>query len=518
MLALPQEQFALFRDLIDQRCGIQLDDTKKESLQRSLSRRMEDLGLNRFEEYHEHLRGRASDEEFRRLVNLVTINETSFFRYPAQFEILRNHILPALIAERQAQDQRIVRIWSAGCSTGEEPYSVAILLLEMRLYVTYPDWNFEIVGTDLNTEVLKSARLGLFSQRSVRNLEGDVLRRYFSAEGKRFRLNEDVIRRVQFRYSNLIQEPFPPPELKGQDVIFFENVSIYFRPQIARRLMYGMLEALNEGGYLFLGHSESLGTIEGGFAIVEHDGVFCYRKSSAPPVVSEHRVTERRKVNSLPPDGVERRATERRRLLLSKYGRVGFAQSILGPAKKRAAEHAATQDQSMSHFDACLNLFRAGAWEQAEASLAALIRSSPTFIRAHLLLGSLYANQARYDEALALAGQVLRLDELEAKAHLLVGMIEARRGRQQEALQALRRSLYLDNSLALAHFCLGNLYLEKGDNERASREYDNVLRSHARNTLDLPCELAVDLTVEQLVNFCRRNVQLLGQNLARPQV
>src|SRR5687767_3545356 len=190
MVAFPQEQFALFRDLIDQRCGIQLDDSKKESLQRSLSRRMEDLGLDRFGEYYEHLRGRASEDEFRGLINLVTINETSFFRYPAQFQIMRSHILPALIAERRSQNQRVVRIWSAGCSTGEEPYSVAILLLEMGLYLTHPDWNFEIIGTDLNTEVLKSARLGLYSQRSVRNLEGDVLRRYFSADGKRFRLNE----------------------------------------------------------------------------------------------------------------------------------------------------------------------------------------------------------------------------------------------------------------------------------------------------------------------------------------
>jgi tetratricopeptide (TPR) repeat protein len=172
----------------------------------------------------------------------------------------------------------------------------------------------------------------------------------------------------------------------------------------------------------------------------------------------------------------------------------------------------------MSQFDSCVAFLQDGAPERAEASLEELIRSSPTFIRAYLLLGGIYSNQARYDEAMALAARALKLDELEAKAHLLVGMIEARRGRQQEALQALRRSLYLDNSLGLAHFYLGNLYLEKGDNERASKEYDNVLRSYARNTLELPCELAVNLTVEQLLNFCRRNVQLMGQNLVRPLV
>ena len=125
------------------------------------------------------------------------------------------------------------------------------------------------------------------------------------------------------------------------------------------------------------------------------------------------------------------------------------------------------------------------------------------------MLGGLYANQGRYEEALDQAARALGVDLFEAKAHLLVGMIEARRGRQAEALESLRRALYLDDTLALAHFWLANLYRDQGDWERATREYRNVIRSHQRQTLQMPEEFATDLTLEQLLGFCRRSLQAL---------
>ena len=164
-----------------------------------------------------------------------------------------------------------------------------------------------------------------------------------------------------------------------------------------------------------------------------------------------------------------------------------------------------------SQYDECLDALRTGAWDRAEACLRALMRSSPSFIRAYLLLGGLYANQGRYEEAVDQAKRALGLDLFEAKAHLLVGMIEARRGRQTEAVESLRRALYLDDTLALAHFWLANLYRDRGDAERATREYRNVIRSYQRQTLQLPEEFASDLTLDQLLGFCRRSLQALRQ-------
>lgn len=488
--ALPQDQFIRFRDLIEQRCGIHLDDSRRVSLQASLRARLEQLGIDRFETYYDRLLTDSTEEEFRKLVTVVTVTETCFLRDPAQFEVLRRRILPALIKER-AEGRRTVRIWSAGCASGEEPYSIALVLRNMGLPVTCPDWTFEIVATDINDDALSTARRGVYSSRSIRYVDGTWLRRYFESDGKQFVLNDEVKQSVRFCYSNLIQEPFPPAELRGLDVIFCKNVAIYFRPEVTRRLMRGFFEALNEGGYLFLGHSESLWHVSDEFQLVEYDGAFCYRKITAPPVPAR------------PPE-------VRRRHPVSTAGSAKpWGPSAAGPvpARHKPAAPAPPLEDTASQYDECLDAFRAGAWDRAEASLKALVKSSPSFIRAYLLLGGLYANQGRYDEAVDQAGQALGIDVLEAKAHLLVGMIEARRGRQTQALESLRRALYLDDTLALAHFWLANLYRERGDAERATREYRNVIRSHQRQTLQLPEEFAEDLTLDRLLGFCRRSIQ-----------
>ena len=494
--ALPQDQFIRFRDLIEQRCGIHLDDTRKASLQASLRARMEQLGIGRFEPYYDRLLADSTEEEFRKLIVLVTVTETCFLRDPAQFEALRRRILPALIAERGAEGRPTVRIWSAGCASGEEPYSIALVLWNMGLQATYPDWTFDIVATDLNSDALSAAGRGVYSARSIRYVDGTWLHRYFESDGKQYRLNDEVKRSVRFSYSNLVQEPFPPTELRGQDVIFCKNVSIYFRPEVTRRLMHGLFEALNEGGYLFLGHSESLWHISDEFRLVEYDGAFCYRKITAPPV-PEARPPEVRRPHPAPTPG---------RVKPTQPG----AARMVAPARTPAPPAPPLEDTG-SQYDQCLDAFRAGAWDRAEASLRALMQSSPSFIRAYLLLGGLYANQGRYEEAVVQAERALGLDLFEAKAHLLVGMIEAHRGRPSEALKSLRRALYLDDTLALAHFWLANLYRDRGDAERATREYRNVIRSYQRQTLQLPEEFASDLTLDQLLGFCRRSLEALKQ-------
>lgn len=492
--ALPQDQFIRVRDLIEQRCGIHLDETRKESLHASLRARMAQLGIGQVEQYYDRLLADPADDEFRRLVNLVTVTETCFFRDPAQFEILRRRILPPLIAERSAEDRRTIRMWSAGCATGEEPYSIALVLRTMGLDVTYPDWIFEIVATDVNTDALNAASRGVYSPRSIRYVDGTWLRRYFESDGKQYVLSDEVKRSVRFCYSNLVQAPFPPAELRGQDVIFCKNVTIYFRPEVTRRLMRGLFEALNEGGYLFLGHSESLWHLSDDFRLVEYDGTFCYRKVTAPPAL-EARPQPRRSHPAPTPS--------------LKKSEESSAPGTTGVPRRQPAPPAPLLTDTGSQYSECLDAIRARAWDGAEASLRALTQSSPTFIPAYLLLGGLYANQGRYEEALDQAARALGVDLFEAKAHLLVGMIEARRGRQKEALESLRRALYLDDTLALAHFSLANLYRDQGDGERATREYRNVIRSHQRQTLQMPEEFATDLTLGQLLGFCRRSLQAL---------
>jgi chemotaxis protein methyltransferase CheR len=267
------------------------------------------------------------------------------------------------------------------------------------------------------------------------------------------------------------------PSTGPQDVIFCKNVTIYFRADVTRKLIRGIHDTLAPGGYLLLGHAESLWQMSDGFSLVEHGRAFCYRKISQ---VSQ-------KV-AAPGSAAPKVATQR-----------------LPPRKPKEPPAA----HITSQYEVCLATFRAGDWDAAEAGLGSLTAACPTFVPALLLLGGLYAQRGRLEDALRQAESVLKLTDLEPRAHLLLGMIAARQQRTDEALQSLRRSLYLDDSLALAHFWLGNLYRDRGDTARACQEYENVVRDWDRHTLELTEEFSSELSAEQLVSFCRDSLERL---------
>ena len=452
--------FARVRDLVESRCGLFFGESRQSSLQASIGVRMQQLGLDDAGAYYERLRGESADNEFRKLVHLVTITETCFLRDPAQFKLLRHHLIPSVMANRGRDGTRTVRIWSAGCSSGEEPYSVALTLRDMGLHLTHPDWTFDILGTDLNTERLDVARRGVYGARAVRNVEGHWLRRFFEPSGDQFRLKDDIKTCVRFREGNLTSDRSTGAPPAGADIIVCKNVAIYFRAEATRRLVERLYAALNDGGYLVLGHSESLWQMESGFTLIEHDGVFCYRK--------EEKMTTR-----------------------------------------RAAPAPAFAEQPAGQYERCLETFRKGAWDQAETEVRELIRASRTFVPGHLLLGGLYAQRGRYAEAREQAERVLGLNDMDARAYLLLGMIDARAGRSAEAVVSLRRALYLDDALALAYFWLGTLYRDRGDVDRACGEHLELVRRHEQHTLDFTEEFEPDLTPAQIVHACLQTVRRL---------
>ena len=491
------------RDLIEQRCGLRFDDSQRASLSASVAARMQQLGIVREAEYLKRLGGGAStivETELRNLLNLVTVTETCFFRDPSQFRLLREHIIPTLIAARSnTPDQsKTIRIWSAGCSSGEEPYSIALTLEEMGAFSACPDWSIQIIGTDLNTKALEKARRGIYSARAVRNVEGRILDDYFVRDGTNFALSESIRKRVNFEFGNLTKTPMP--STGPQDVVFCKNVAIYFGADVTRRLIDGLRDTLVPDGYLLLGHAESLWQMSDGFALVEHERAFCYKKKqgrgSSSSAIDTHEPT-----SSWPPAGE-----------FSMEHQITVAQGF-PPPRKATADHrslgeggSAAISDTNTQYDTCLAAFRAGEWAWAETSLTALAASCPTFVPGLLLLGGLYVHRGRFDDAMVQAEAVLKISDLEARAHLLAGMIAARRRQHDEALLSLRRALYLDDSLALGHFWLGNLYRERGDLVRAYLEYENVVRGWERHTLQLTEEFASDLTAEQLVEYCRQYV------------
>ncbi len=474
---------------------------------------MQQLELDSEDEYVERLRGEAPrmvEAELRNLLNLVTVTETCFFRDASQFRLLRNHIIPGLIAERLAKGDknRTIRIWSAGCSSGEEAYSIALTLEDMGFYRACPGWTIDIIGTDLNTKVLEKARTGVYTARAMRNVEGRLRDLYFVGEGKTFSLADAIKKHVKFEYGNLTQTPMP--STGPQDIVFCKNVAIYFRADVTRKLIKGLYDTLADEGYLLLGHAESLWQLSDGFALVEQERAFCYRKSAPVPQKPAARSSARRSSARR----VSRRSAESGRQVAEAgfspaAGSTTVLSNVSGTLSAPISLTPDTAEDVTGRYDVCLTAFRAGDWDAAEAALSSLVESCPTFVPARLLLGGLYANRGRFDDAMRQAETVLKLSDLEPRAHLLVGMVASRQQRLDEAQQSLRRALYLDDSLALAHFWLGNLYRDRGDLVRACHEYENVVRDWARHTLELTEEFASDLTAEQLVGFCSDSLERL---------
>ena len=270
---LPDDIFRLLRDFIHDYCGIFFDDGSKFLLERRLNRRLEQHQLKSFEEYYHFLRyDRKREDEIVILVDNLTTNETYFFRESAQLNAFSEEILPEL-RERNAA-KKSLRIWSAGCSTGEEPYTIAILLLESGDW--WRDWQVEIMGSDINQRVLHTARKGVYKKGSHRATPPHMLKKYFSEEGRGdYRITDGVRRLVSFSYVNLL-DPYKTSLIRDLDIVFCRNVIIYFDRDAKKKVIETFYGKLREGGYLLLGHSESLINLSTAFTLrtLRHDMVY----------------------------------------------------------------------------------------------------------------------------------------------------------------------------------------------------------------------------------------------------
>lgn len=263
---LTASQFATISRFVKQRCGINLHEGKAALVKARLYKRLRALGLNSFGQYVNILRDDVDGSETVAMLDALSTNVTHFLREPRHFEFLKRTALP-WIMERHRQDWRI-RVWSAGCSSGEEPYSIAITLCE-----AIPDaltWDMSILATDLSQQILTSARQGVYEPRQLEQVPKHVLDRYFircrDVGGVRYRITRLLTHMVRFARLNLIGR-WP---MKGPfDVIFCRNVMIYFDKPTQLELVKRFWDILAPGGFLFIGHSESLTGVQHHFQYVE---------------------------------------------------------------------------------------------------------------------------------------------------------------------------------------------------------------------------------------------------------
>jgi chemotaxis protein methyltransferase CheR len=268
---LPDDVFRKIRDAIYQRSGLYFSDGNKYLLQKRLSTRAKQLNFDSFHKYFYFLQYDAgAEKEFDQIFDLVTTNETYFFREPAQLAAFSEEIVPQLL---EAHPGRKIRVWSAGCASGEEAYTVA-MLLDMKGY--FERGTFEIFGSDISQNVLSRARAGTYRESSFRATDSEIRDRYFSRqEGGVWKISDAIRNRVSFGRLNLYDST-RVAMLGTVDVIFCRNVIIYFDDESKKKVVGNFHDRLKEGGYLLLGHSESLISLSTRFKLkhLEHDMVY----------------------------------------------------------------------------------------------------------------------------------------------------------------------------------------------------------------------------------------------------
>lgn len=270
---MSEEEFRLLRELVHGHCGIFFRDDTKYLLQRRLAPRLQALGLATFREYHRFLRyDPARAAELDEVVDAITTNETYFYREPLQLGAFSREVLPALA--RALAPLRRLRILSAGCSTGEEAYTLAVLVRESGLFEA---WDVEIVGVDISRRCLAAARAGAYGEHAFRSPEAEHMRRWFRLRGGKWVVDEAIRGMVRFGRENLL-DAGALASVARVDAVFCRNVMIYFDLAARRRVLAKLHDKLRDGGWLLLGHSESLLNVTADFEIVHLTRDLVYRK------------------------------------------------------------------------------------------------------------------------------------------------------------------------------------------------------------------------------------------------
>jgi len=273
---LTDEAFRELRDIIYKTSGIYYTESKKYLLESRILKRIQALKLNSLYDYVNFIKNPANRGELKNLFDAITINETYFFRAEQQFESLEKIIIPELIKNKAGTPNPTIRIWSAACSTGEEPYTIAMIVLE-KIKPLYLNVQFQILGSDISNQVLEVARNGVYKEYSVRNMPELYLKKYFISKDGLFYLKDDVKRLVRFSNINLF-DATQVRMVSNCDVIFCANVLIYFDIPAKQKVVSYLYDALNVGGYLFVGYSESLHGISKAFKLVHLPKAIAYKK------------------------------------------------------------------------------------------------------------------------------------------------------------------------------------------------------------------------------------------------
>lgn len=460
------DDFVLFQNLLSQETGIYFSHDRKQHLQMALDERLSRGRYESYREYYHFIQSHPQrQEEVRHLIALITVGETFFFRNSPHFDALVNAVLPEII-ERKKKSHKTIRVWSAGCSKGSEPYSIAITLREK--FPLPQEWGISIFATDINHHVLDLARKGVYAFRDLSHMPEEYIRRYFHKSGHQYQLVDQIKKYVKFGYHNLARSSFQIPELQNLDIIFCRNVTIYFDLQTTKRIVEQFYDCLSFGGYLFIGHAETLWQITDKYELVEFPRAYVYRKTKGQMGTKGLRHfagVPAIPLDIVPPEQATSIAPEKKRRI--------FKDSDL---KKPFSVHPPVENR--------------------------------------LAQATLLANQAQYEEAIRQLESIVKDDSLCQEAYYLLGVLYYNAGSYDQAIAQFGRVIYIDPGAALAYFNLAHIYLYQKNISQAKKEFKNVLRILEKRDPGEIVKFSDDFTADYLLRACENNLAKIERSLA----
>jgi len=274
---ITDEEFRSLREFIYGQCGIFIADNRKYLVENRLAVRLRELHLKSYAEYYNYLRFDARKQaELTKLYEAVTTNETSFFRNPPQLDVFRKVVLPRALDKARAKGRKRLRIWTAGCSSGEEPYTLAIIIADV-LGSELALWDIKITANDLSEAVLASARIGEYAEYTLRTTPPALISKYFTKSEKTYTIVPSLKRMISFSYLNL-NDKIGLKRVEQSNIIFCRNVIIYFDDAMKKHVVGAFYDNLLPGGDLLIGHSETLHSVSRVFKPEHHTGCIVYQK------------------------------------------------------------------------------------------------------------------------------------------------------------------------------------------------------------------------------------------------
>jgi chemotaxis protein methyltransferase CheR len=457
-------------DVVARHLGLHFPKERWLDLQRGVCGAAKECGYSDLNNYVQGLLSPTlTQRQMEVLARCLTVGETYFFREKRSLEVLERDIVPEFI-RACAGLGRAIRIWSAGCATGEEPYSVAIVL--SKLMAGLKTWNIEILATDLNSRSLLKASEGIYGEWSFRGTPPWVRSAYFEAvEEDRWAITPAIKKMVTFAQLNLIDDAYPPVSNcpNGLDVIFCRNVLMYLTPEGMRKVVRQLHRSLATDGWLIVSPTETSQQLFSEFATVSFGDVTFYRKSATLPPTTL----------ALPVYAAARSSVKPERIFEAPEP---TRTSSLDTSRKDSHSEARSQNTvpPAVSCEQALALYEQGRYDEVERVIRALLSDDGNDASPMLLLARTYANQGKLPAALALCDKAIAADKMAARAYYLRGTILQEQGSLPEAILAFKQAVYADQEFMLAHFALGSLALKQRRLKQSEKHFANVLFLLAR--------------------------------------